>query len=64
MRYITLQTSNINEVIRPVLNFFFFIARFYTLKKNKKNTRDQKVTKDTKRSKKQPSKSTKTQISE
>ena len=34
-------SSIINEVIRPVLIFFFMI-RFYTHKKHKKNTRHQK----------------------
>ena len=28
-------SSNVNEVIRPVLNFFFFIIRFHTHKKHK-----------------------------
>ena len=37
-------SSNINEVIRGVSNFFFII-RFYTHKKHKKNTRYQKVPK-------------------
>ena len=35
-------SSNINEVIRSVLNFlFFFTIRFYTHKKRKKNARHQ-----------------------
>ena len=63
-------SSNINEVIRSVLNFFFLTMRFYTHEKHKKNTRHQKVpkalkaSKSTKNIKAQPSKSTKTQISE
>ena len=41
-------SSNINEVIRSVLNLFFFMIRFYMHKKHKKNTRHQKVPKSTK----------------
>ena len=37
---ILLSSSNINEVIRSVLNFlFFFTIRFHKYKNNKKNTR-------------------------
>ena len=38
-------SSNINEVIRSVLNLFFFMIRFYMHKKHKKNTRHQKAQK-------------------
>ena len=50
-------SSNINEVIRSVLNFLFFI-RFYTHKKH------QKAPKNTKSAKTQPNKSTKMETSE
>ena len=51
-------SSNINEVIRAVLNFFFFYEKIlHTPKSIKKH-------KSTKSTKTQPSKSTKTQISE
>ena len=43
-------SSNINEVIRPVLNFFFFIIRFHKYKKAPKSTKKhQKVLKSTKK---------------
>ena len=48
-------SSNINEVIRSVLNFFFLWWEFTSTKKHKKNTRHQKVPKSTKKYKnKQP----------
>ena len=40
-------SSNINEVIRPVLNFFK-VLNFTTTKKQKKNTRHQKALKSIK----------------
>ena len=67
------ESSNINEVIRAVLNIFFFFLRkdFTGTKKTQKSTKmhkstkkTQKSTKTTKSTKTQPSKSTKTQISE
>ena len=44
-------SSNINEVIRPVLNFlFFFTIRFYKYKKALKSTKKhQKALKSTKK---------------
>ena len=56
---VTLLLSNINDVIRAVLNslFFLFTKRFRTHKKHKKHQKH-------KSTKTQPSKSTKTQISE
>ena len=48
-------SSNVNEVIKTVLNFvyiYFFMTRFYTHKKHKKNTRHQIVPKGTKSTKK------------
>ena len=48
-------SSNINKVIKAVLNLFFFMIRFYTHKKHKK---EYKAPKDKKSTKTQPSKST------
>ena len=44
-------SSNINEVIRAVLNFFFFSKRFHMHKNQKKQKKAQKITKSTKRHK-------------
>ena len=38
-------SSNINEVIRAVLNFFFFTKTFYTHKKAQKRPKAQKAQK-------------------
>ena len=41
-RYFLYFSSNVNEVIRAVLNFLFFTKRFHTLKKHKKHISKQK----------------------
>ena len=38
-------SSNINEVIRPVLNFLFFTVKFHKYKKALKSTKKQKAPK-------------------
>ena len=53
-------SCNVNEVIRAVLNSFFFTKRFHAHKHKHKDATKQKH----KITKTQPSKSTKTQISE
>ena len=58
---IFLSSSNVNEVIREVLNFLFlifFTKRFYTHKKHKKH-KDAAKQKHKKNTKTQPGKSTK-----
>ena len=51
-------SSNAIEVIRPILNFFFFTKRFYAHQNHKKALKSTKSTKNTK-----STKSTKTQLS-
>ena len=43
-----LTISNINEVIRAVLNFFFFLRKDFTRTKSTKRTKSNKSTKSTK----------------
>ena len=60
--FVKVSSSIVNEVIRAVVNFFFFFftKRFCMHKKHKKHQKH----KSTKSTKTQPSKSTKTQINE
>ena len=55
---IKIRSSNVNEVIGAVFNSLFFLRKDFALTKSTKST------KNTKSEKMQPSKSTKTQISE
>ena len=70
VKFIESTNSNINEVIRTVLNslFIFFLrkdfARTKSTKKHQRAPKRTKSTKSTKSTKTQPNKSTKTQISE
>ena len=59
-------SSNINEVIKAVLNFllFFYEKISHAQKSTKKHKKHQKAPNAQKSTKMQPSKSTKTQISE
>ena len=41
-RYFLYFSSNVNEVIRAVLNFLFFTKKFHTHKKHKKHISKQK----------------------
>ena len=42
LAFLSHSSSNVNEVIRAILNFFFFTQRFYTHKKHKTHISEQK----------------------
>ena len=57
-------SSNINEVIKAVLNFSFFLRKDFVSTKSTKSTKNTKNTKSTKKGKKTLRQKYKTQISE